>query len=85
MATVALKEAGWRVHHLGPDLPTGEVVDFACANDVGVVVLSASSDEGRATAQQMLAELADHGIVALTNEPGMKLTDLIHVAEAVRP
>ncbi|MEM9465392.1 MAG: B12-binding domain-containing protein [Actinomycetota bacterium] len=84
MATAALKEAGWKVHHLGPDMPTPELVEFVEQNDIGVVVLSAGSEDGRRTAQTMIAELADHGIVAITNEAGMRLPDLVRAAEAVR-
>ena len=84
MAAAALKEAGWKVHHLGPNLPTAEIAEFAEANDITVVVLSAASDEGRKTAQAMIASLADASITAITNEPGMRLPELVDAAEAVR-
>lgn len=85
MATAALRDAGWKVHHLGPDLPAEELVHFAQEHDIGVVVLSASTDDGRKTAQSTIARLTDQAIVGITNEPGMRLAELIAAAEAVRP
>ena len=84
MATAALKEAGWKVHHLGADLPIDEVADFARQHDIGVVVLSAATDEARVVARRMICDLAADGITAVTNEPGMGLRDVVEAAEAVR-
>lgn len=84
MATAALRDAGWRVHHLGPDLPVGEISTFVKASEVDVVVLSAATDHGRATARQAIATLAAEDIVAITNEPGMRLPELVVAAEEVR-
>ena len=84
MATTALKEAGWKVHHLGPDLPTDEILAFAEQHDIGVVVLSAATDDGRASAQSVIDDLRDRGVTALTNELGMQLSDLVAAVEAAR-
>ncbi|MCH1435531.1 MAG: helix-turn-helix domain-containing protein [Acidimicrobiales bacterium] len=84
MAAAVLKEAGWKVHHLGADLPTEEVAEFANHYDIGVVVLTSATDQGRSTARAMIAELAVSGITAITNEPGANLHDLTEAVEAVR-
>ena len=84
MAAAALKEAGWKVHHLGPDLPIAEIVEFTEINDIEIVVLSAASDKGRTTAAAMVTDLEQHGIVALTNAADMRLPDLVDAAEAAR-
>lgn len=84
MATVALKEAGWKVHHLGADMPTDELADFAHQHDIGVVVLSSATDEARAVARQMIIDLAAVGVVAVTNDHGMGLREVVAVVEAVR-
>ena len=62
MAAAVLKEAGWKVHHLGVT-STEEVADFANHYDIGVVVLTSATDQGRSTARAMIAELAvrNHG------------------------
>lgn len=84
MATAALKDAGWKVHHLGPDMPTADIVDFARNNDITLVVLSTATDEGRQAAAVAIELLTDESITAITNEPGMGLAELIMTAEAVR-
>lgn len=85
MATSALKEAGWKVHHLGPNLPTDEIIDFAQQHGIGVVVLSAATDAGRAAARSVVDELTGQGINAVTNQQGMGLQQLVAAVEQARP
>ena len=46
MATAALREANWHVHHLGADMPGDELVGFCAAHDeIDVVVISLTNPD----------------------------------------
>ncbi len=84
MAAAALREAGWKVHHLGANLPADEAATFAEDHDVDLVVYTATSDESHAEAAAAIDHLAARSIAGLTNEPGMSAHDLVAAAEATR-
>ncbi|MEM9201519.1 MAG: helix-turn-helix domain-containing protein [Actinomycetota bacterium] len=84
MATAALLDGGWKVQHLGPNLPLDEVIHFARTNDIGVIVLTSSTETSRQKAYEMIAELADLGLAAVTNEATARLSDLTAAVEAAR-
>lgn len=84
MATVALREANWHVHHLGADMPADEIVHFCDEHDVDVVVISVTnpdvSERARVTGERLRAQ----GIASVVGGPGRGLDDLVaEVADAV--
>jgi MerR family transcriptional regulator, light-induced transcriptional regulator len=75
MATACLRADRWRVHHLGADVPVGDLIKFAEVTDPDVVVLSVTvaHESGRATRDQLVAE----HIKVLMGEPAAGLVRLI--------
>lgn len=82
MAAAALRENNWHVHHLGTDLPSDEVIAFCDANDVDLVVLTATSDEARLEARRLERRLASRDERVLVSRPGATLRDLQSEATA---
>ena len=52
MATVALRDANWQVHHLGADTPVDEMVRFGTAEPVDLAVLTVTNPDSAAIAEQ---------------------------------
>jgi MerR family transcriptional regulator, light-induced transcriptional regulator len=88
MAAACLREDRWRVHDLGADLPTDDLIGFA--DDVGaslIVLSSATADSVRAAGRQVrdIRERLPH-VRVLTGRPGDTLARLRDLARApVRP
>ncbi len=78
MAAATLRENHWRVHHLGADLPPAEISALAADAGASLVVLSASTDSGIASALQTtnLIRAVIPGITVLTGRPGATLAEL---------
>ncbi len=78
MASATLRENHWRVHHLGADLPAAEISTLAADTGAGLVVLSASTDLGMASALRTaeVIRAAVPGIAVLTGRPGDTLAEL---------
>jgi len=83
MATAALREDRWRVHHLGMDLPIVEIVAMAERESADLVVISYSwpGVAGEAAATAAAVEAA--GIRALVGGPGGSLDALLSEARAL--
>ena len=78
MATVALREANWHVHHLGADMPADELVGFCTAHDeIDVVVLSLTNPDVADRALQTAQEIRAAGTPTLVGGAGMTLGSLV--------
>jgi excisionase family DNA binding protein len=85
MATVALRESNWHVHHLGADMPPDEIVGFCDAHDVDVVVISLTNPDVGDVALHTATRLRANGIAAIVGGPGRRLDELAAAAaDAVR-
>jgi MerR family transcriptional regulator, light-induced transcriptional regulator len=82
MAAACLREDRWHVHHLGADLPPGEVGRLA--RDVGarLVVLSSATPESARRASKQAAGLISEtpGLRVLAGGPGSSLYQLVKLA-----
>jgi excisionase family DNA binding protein len=79
MATAALREANWHVHHLGADMPSDELVDFCVAHaEVDVAVISVTNPAARARAEQAAQQLRSAEISTLVGGAGKTLGDLLN-------
>jgi MerR family transcriptional regulator, light-induced transcriptional regulator len=86
MAAGSLRQDRWHVHHLGSDLPPGEVSRLARDAGAHLVVFSCASPESarRARAQAAVLTSEDPGLRVLTGEPGSSLYQLVERARAAR-
>ena len=84
MAAGCLREDRWHVHHLGSDLPGGEVERIAVDVGARLVVLSSSTAESaeRAAAEAARLARAQPGLRVLAGRPGDSLRQLIQLARA---
>jgi excisionase family DNA binding protein len=86
MAASCLRQERWHVHHADCDLPLAEVSALARGTGASLIVLSAATAGGAASAVAMARELAAAvpGCRALAGQPGDSLYDLLRRA-AARP
>jgi excisionase family DNA binding protein len=77
MAAVALRSANWRVHHLGGNLPTHEVVSFCGANPVDVVVISSTTSTTASDGEALADELRARGLPVVQGRPGRTIGDML--------
>lgn len=78
MATVALREANWHVHHLGADMPGDELVGFCAAHEeIDVAVISLTNPDARETADRVADELRAAGTPTLVGGAGKTLGGLV--------
>ena len=85
MAAAALREDRWHVEHLGADVPPDDVLHFAAAADVDLVVLSVTVPERAGSAQRTARRLARAGIPAVVGSPSRTLDELLAEARAQAP
>jgi len=89
MAAACLREDRWRVHDLGADLPTAELIRFAAEVGADLIVLSAATaGAGRAGAREAREiRAARPGVRVLAGRPGDTLSRLRDLARtpAVAP
>ena len=83
MATAALREDHWQVHHLGTHVPVQEVAALADAERAGMIVLSATYAATFAQAEVVARDLSRPDRKVLVGRPGMTLRELVE--EARRP
>lgn len=77
MATAALREDNWQVEHLGADMPVDELISFAETHDIDVAVISATTSQRRALAEEASKALAEGpGIPTLIGRSGATLEEL---------
>jgi len=84
IATVALRADRWRVHHLGADVTTGELVEFVRDHRPDVVVLSVTvaTESGEDARDKIQGVTATPVVVGETGAPVRRL--LAAVAAVVR-
>lgn len=82
MAAIALRQDGWRVHHLGSDLPEAELLAFLERERPDLLVLSPTAASARAV---RVAEAAAGraGVSVLTGGSGRRLADLVIEARSL--
>lgn len=80
MAAFALRADNWRVHHLGADLPTEELIGFGDAHPVDVVVISVSNPDVRHAAEMAGERLRADGTPVLVGGAGNDLAGLVEAA-----
>lgn len=81
MAAIALREANWHVHHLGSDMPADDFVHFCARHDITVAVITITSLDVLAVANNTADRLRLAGTPTIVGRPGRTLDDLV---EAVR-
>ena len=88
MAALALREANWRVHHLGDDIPGDELVRFCAQHDVDLAVISLTNPRSRDLAETTAARIGADGTPVIVGAPGRTLSQLIaeagHATQARR-
>lgn len=78
MATVALREANWHVHHLGADMPGEELVGFCAAHDeIDVVVISVTNPDAADRAAHTADMIRAAGTPTLVGGAGKTLGGLV--------
>lgn len=81
MAAAALRERHWRVHHLGADMPAGDLADYAQNLGADLVVLSLTHPPAAAAASAAEKVLTRRGLRVLLGRPGATLSELLTAAE----
>jgi excisionase family DNA binding protein len=76
MAAVALREDNWRVHHLGADVPPGELVAFCRSHAADLAVITVTSTTVSRRASHTAASLEDLGVRSIMGRPGASLAEL---------
>jgi MerR family transcriptional regulator, light-induced transcriptional regulator len=85
MAAVALRADRWQVHHLGPQVPTPDLVHMAAGVRAALVVLSVTFPQSKAEAEAAAETLAGSGRRVLVGQPGMSLGALVSQARCQAP
>jgi len=85
MATVALREANWHVHHLGAETPPDELLRFCTENAVDVAVLSVTNPASAELAEETAEELRAAGIRSVVGGPGRTLDELLVAVRTAEP
>ena len=84
LATVALREDNWHVHHLGADIPLEDLVDFCAAQGVDLAVLTVTTPSNERAAVKGAEMLLRVGVPALVGRPDATLDDLRRLARESR-
>jgi len=77
MAAVALRADNWWVEHLGANMPPDELIRFSTEHPVDVAVLSWTSRDAAALAEDTADRLRTGGVGVVLGGPGRTLDDLI--------
>jgi excisionase family DNA binding protein len=84
LASAALREDNWRVHHLGADMPASEMLDFCTRNRVDLAVLTVTTIEAQKPARRAASLLRKAGVRTLVGRPDASLADLQRLARESR-
>jgi methylmalonyl-CoA mutase cobalamin-binding subunit len=84
MATAALREDHWQVHHVGVHVPAEEIGALAEAVHADMIVLSVTYSPAVAAAEMMVQTLSGPGRRVLVGRPGLTLHDLVVLARVTR-
>jgi excisionase family DNA binding protein len=82
MATAALRDANWQVHHLGADTPPAELLHFCQEQSVDLAVLTVTNPASAELAEQTAGELRAAGIATIVGGPGRTLDQLLAAARS---
>lgn len=82
MAAVALRDANWRVHHLGADVPDDEILAFCDEHPVDVAVLTVTNPRRARHAAGLGRRIEAEGLPALIGAPGRTLDELLDLVAA---
>lgn len=78
MATVALRETNWNVHHLGANVPEPELVSFCAVHPkLDVAVISVTTAESLEPAERVARLIRAAGTPTLVGGAGHTLTQLL--------
>lgn len=77
MATAALREDNWSVHHLGADVPTDELIDICASHELDLAVLTLTNPDCADVARDAAAALARTGTAVIVGAPGRSLHELV--------
>ncbi len=77
MASVALRDANWHVHHLGADMPGDDLVRFCAEHDIDVAVISLTNPDVAKLAKAAAKRIRNTGTPAIIGGPGRTLHDLV--------
>ncbi len=80
MASVALRDDNWHVHHLGADLPPDEILKFCRAQPVSLAVITVTNPTTGDLADTTAAALRAAGTPTIVGGAGSNLTELIELA-----
>jgi methylmalonyl-CoA mutase cobalamin-binding subunit len=83
MATVALRDANWQVHHLGADTPPAELLRFCAKQPVDLAVITVTNPDSIEVAEHAAAELRAVGTRTIIGRPGRTLDDLLDQARGL--
>lgn len=83
MATVALRDANWNVHHLGADIPGEELTMFCRHNRVDVAVLTVTNPSTAHHAHEVAASIMTSGVPTVVGGPGRTLDELLDIVGSV--
>jgi MerR family transcriptional regulator, light-induced transcriptional regulator len=84
MATVALRDANWQVHHLGADTPPDELMRFCAKQSVDLAVITVTNPDSIDVAEHAAADLRSAGIRTIIGAPGRTLDNLLDQASRQR-
>lgn len=84
MASVALRDNNWTVHHLGADIPNDELIEFCRREPVDVAVITVTNPDSRASATRAAKRIEALGIATLVGAPGRTLDELVEAASDAR-
>jgi excisionase family DNA binding protein len=79
MATAVLRNARWRVHHLGVGVPADAVVEMARLERADLVVITVTWPPARPEAESLAAALDDDDRQVLVGGAGMTMADLLEL------
>jgi methanogenic corrinoid protein MtbC1 len=82
LATAALRENHWRVHHLGIGVPVDDIRNLASAEGADVVVISVALPAAQPEAEAMATALRADGRRVLVGRPGLTMSDLLAAVQA---
>ena len=77
MATVALRDANWYVHHLGANMPPTEILRFCTEQPVDLAVLTVTNPDSLEVAAHAADALRAAGVWTIVGGPGRSLEDLL--------
>lgn len=82
MATVALREDHWNVHHLGADMPADELLRFCATHEVTLAVLTVTNPDCSTLAEETAEALRRQGTPVIVGAPGRSLAELLDEARS---